>query len=86
MRYRVQGETAGGTNATDTPRPARKGKGPPGQHPTPPEEKATGARVERYKRHWAAYDADGELVCVTVYKKGAEEVVGRLAPPANPAT
>jgi len=36
--------------------------------------------IERYKRtrFWAVYDADGELVCVCVYRKGAEEVVRRL--------
>ena len=35
--------------------------------------------VERYRetRFWAVYDAD-ELVCVTVYKKGAIAVKGRL--------
>ena len=30
------------------------------------------------RRFWAVYDACGELVCVTVYKKGAREVVRRL--------
>jgi hypothetical protein len=29
-------------------------------------------------RYWAVVDAAGELVCVTVYKRGAEEVVRRL--------
>lgn len=35
--------------------------------------------VERYRktRFWAVYDA-GELVCVTVYKKGANAVKERL--------
>ncbi len=33
--------------------------------------------IERYGRYWAVYDADG-LVCVCVYKKGAESVVQRL--------
>jgi hypothetical protein len=35
--------------------------------------------VERYRktRFWAVYDA-GELVCVTVYKKGANAVKTRL--------
>jgi hypothetical protein len=43
----------------------------------------TGLRVEKYKRrHWAAYDAAGILVCVCVYRKGAEEVIRRVAPPA----
>ncbi|MBI2060644.1 MAG: hypothetical protein HYT87_12815 [Nitrospirae bacterium] len=42
-----------------------------------------GARVERYdgSRFWAVYDAAGELVCVTVYKKGALEVARRLGSP-----
>lgn len=35
--------------------------------------------IERYRktRFWAVYDA-GELVCVTVYKKGAKAVKERL--------
>ena len=34
---------------------------------------------ERYGgRHWAVYDGDNSLVAVTVYKKGAVEVVRRL--------
>lgn len=36
-------------------------------------------RIEHYgRRFWAVYDEAGELVCVTVYRKGAEEVVRRL--------
>lgn len=34
---------------------------------------------ERYKRFWAVYDGAGSLVCVTVYKRGAREIVRRLA-------
>jgi hypothetical protein len=36
--------------------------------------------IERWQesRYWAVYDDDGDLVCVTVYKKGAKEVVRRL--------
>jgi len=36
--------------------------------------------VTRYHktRFWALYDADGTLICVTVYKKGAIEVMRRL--------
>jgi hypothetical protein len=58
---------------------------------SPPRERAPGERnrrtdyngytIERYRsyeRHWALYDPDGELVCLTVYKRGAEEVVRRL--------
>lgn len=29
-------------------------------------------------RYWAVYDEEGTLVCVTVYKKGALEVLRRL--------
>jgi hypothetical protein len=39
----------------------------------------TGAsNIRRYGHFWAAYDDAGELVCVTVYKKGANEVIRRL--------
>lgn len=35
--------------------------------------------VEKYgSRHWAVRDADGELVVVTLYKKGAAEAARRL--------
>jgi len=33
--------------------------------------------IQRYNRYWAVYD-NRDLVCVTVYRKGAEEVVKRL--------
>ena len=37
--------------------------------------------VQRYRRtrFWAVYDPDGTLVCVTVYRKGAEEVARRMS-------
>jgi hypothetical protein len=35
-------------------------------------------QIEAYKQHWAVKDRDGTLICVTVYKVGAEEVVRRL--------
>lgn len=37
-------------------------------------------KIERYKgsRYFAVYDADGALVCVCVYLRGAIEVVKRL--------
>lgn len=35
-------------------------------------------RITPYGRFWAIYAADGTLICVTVYKKGALEVVRRL--------
>jgi hypothetical protein len=34
--------------------------------------------IQRYGRYWEVRDAAGELVCVTVYKRGAQEVVRRL--------
>ncbi len=38
-------------------------------------------RIEKRKdgRSWAVYDEAGELVCVCLYKKGAQEVVRRLS-------
>ncbi|MDQ2687668.1 MAG: hypothetical protein M3Y28_07365 [Armatimonadota bacterium] len=33
---------------------------------------------EKYGRHWAVTDAAGQLVCLAVYKKGAQEVLRRL--------
>ena len=35
-------------------------------------------KIARYGRFWAVFDGDGGLVCVTVYRKGAQEVVNRL--------
>ncbi len=36
--------------------------------------------IQKYgDRNWGVYDNDGNLVCVTVYKKGAIEVVNRLS-------
>ena len=35
---------------------------------------------EKYGRFWAVYDGLGLLVCVTVYRKGAREVIRRLLP------
>jgi hypothetical protein len=31
-----------------------------------------------YDRHWAVIDPANELVCLTVYKRGALEVIRRL--------
>lgn len=36
-------------------------------------------RIARYGRFWAVYEGENELVCLCVYKKGAEEVLKRLA-------
>jgi hypothetical protein len=37
-------------------------------------------RVEHYGKtiHWGVRDRDGFLICLCVYRKGAEEVVRRL--------
>ena len=41
-------------------------------------------KVTRYKRrHWAVYDTEGALICVCVYRKGAENVA-RLLQAHNP--
>ena len=36
--------------------------------------------IKKYKntRYWALYDVDNALICVTVYKKGAENVKRRI--------
>lgn len=31
--------------------------------------------VKKYRSYWAVYDENEKLVCVTVYKKGAMEVI-----------
>jgi hypothetical protein len=31
------------------------------------------------RRFWAVYDSAGQLVCLCVYKKGAQEVIRRLS-------
>ena len=37
-------------------------------------------RIERYRktRYWAVLDRDNTLVCLCVYRKGAEAVIRRL--------
>lgn len=34
--------------------------------------------IEKRDRFWAVVDPAGELVCITVYRRGAREVVRRL--------
>jgi hypothetical protein len=34
--------------------------------------------IAKRERDWAVFDPTGALVCITVYKKGAIEVVRRL--------
>ena len=36
------------------------------------------ARIQKYNRYWSVYDKESNLVCVAVYKKGAEEVARRI--------
>ena len=38
-----------------------------------------GYTIRKKDRNWAVIDPQGQLVCLTVYKRGAEEVVRRLA-------
>jgi len=35
-------------------------------------------KKKKYRNYWAVYDEDGEMICVTVYKKGAKEVKRRF--------
>lgn len=35
-------------------------------------------KIEPHHRNWAIFDPNGQLVCLTVYKCGAHEVVRRL--------
>ena len=35
-------------------------------------------KIEKYKRFWAVYDKEDRLICVCVYKRGAQEVLRRL--------
>lgn len=34
--------------------------------------------VRRYGRHWEVRDPAGEVICLTVYRRGAVEIVRRL--------
>jgi hypothetical protein len=38
-----------------------------------------GYTIRKKDRNWAVMDPQGQLVCLTVYKRGAMEVVRRLA-------
>ena len=37
-----------------------------------------GYTIQKWHRSWKLLDPHGELVCLTVYKKGAQEVIRRL--------
>lgn len=40
-------------------------------------------RFQKHSNYWAVYDNNDNLVCLTVYKKGAREVVNRLSGESN---
>ena len=42
------------------------------------DEHAGTLRLQKYGQFWAVYDLDDTLVVVTVYKKGAQEVIRRF--------
>lgn len=39
--------------------------------------------MRRRKRYWEVVDSEGSLVCVTLYKRGALEVIRRLSEAAG---
>jgi len=47
-------------------------------HSTEPSGVRPTYEIRRRGRFWEVLDASGELVCMTVYKRGAKEVVRRL--------
>jgi hypothetical protein len=51
-----------------------------GQAPAATNEEDTGFRVEKREgtRWWKVLDPAGELVCLTVFRRGAREVAHRL--------
>jgi hypothetical protein len=49
----------------------------------PTREKQSEYTIRRRYRHWEVRDPSGNLVCLTVYKCGAEEVVRRLCVSRN---
>jgi methionyl-tRNA formyltransferase len=40
-------------------------------------------KIIRRGRYWAVYEDGGELICLAVYKKGAQEIVRRLGQAAR---
>jgi hypothetical protein len=40
--------------------------------------------IRKYGRYWAVIDAEGTLVCLCVYLKGAVEVIRRLQAKEQP--
>lgn len=43
-------------------------------------------RLARHGRHWAVLDGSDALVCLTVYKKGGQEVIRRLTAHVTPGS
>lgn len=43
-----------------------------------PSVKIRGFTIDRYNRYWQVTDPTGCLICLTVYKRGAKEVIRRL--------
>jgi hypothetical protein len=41
--------------------------------------KLKGFTIDKRNRFWQVTDSQGQLVCITVYKRGAKEVVRRLS-------
>lgn len=37
-----------------------------------------GYTIRKHNRNWKVMDPAGQLVCITLYKKGAKEVIRRL--------
>lgn len=52
---------------------------PPRMGTDPSQDQQPGYTIKRRHRHWEVLDPAGELVCLTVYRRGAREVVRRLA-------
>jgi hypothetical protein len=48
------------------------------QTPEAPAAAQPGYTIRKHDRNWKVMDPAGQLVCITLYKKGAKEVVRRL--------
>ena len=49
------------------------------QNSAAPAPQQPGYTIRKRHRDWMVIDPQGQLVCLTVYRRGAEEVVRRLA-------
>jgi len=50
----------------------------PRHKPAANKTKPKGFTIAKRNRFWQVTDSHGQLVCITVYKRGAKEVVRRL--------